>query len=268
LADGSRRPVFFLITRRIEIIMWYRPIAAVALVGLIGSTATAAETTLKDDQDRESYSVGYQIGSNFKRQGIELKSEPFSKGMQDALSGSASALSKEDIEKALASLQQRAGAAQQKLQKETSDNNLSAGKAFMDENGKKEGVVTLPSGLQYKILTEGNGAKPKPTDTVTVNYRGTLIDGTEFDSSYKRGQPASFRLDQVVKGWTEGLQLLKQGSKAQLVIPPALGYGERGAGPIAANSTLVFEVELVGIEAPGKASDGTAAKKDKGGKKK
>jgi FKBP-type peptidyl-prolyl cis-trans isomerase FklB len=249
--------------------MWYRLIAASALVSALGPVA-AAETEMKDDQDRESYSVGYQIGSNFKRQGIDVKPDLFAKGVQDAMSGSAAALSKEDIEKSLTSLQQRAGAAQQKLQKETSEKNLSAGKAFMDENAKKEGVVTLPSGLQYRMITEGNGAKPSPSDTVTVNYRGTLVDGTEFDSSYKRGQPAKFRLDQVVKGWTEGLQLLKQGSKAQLVIPPALGYGERGGGPIGPNSTLVFDIELLGVEPAGKSADAPKKedKKEKAAKKK
>lgn len=245
--------------------MRYRFIAASTLVTMIAPMA-AAETEIKDDRDRESYSVGYQLGSNFKRQGIDVKPDSFTKGLQDALTGSSAALSKEDIEKSLMSLQQRASAAQQKLQKETSDTNLSAGKAFMDENGKKEGVVTSPSGLQYKIITEGTGAKPTLTDTVTVNYRGTLIDGTEFDSSYKRGQPAKFKLDQVVKGWTEGLQLLKQGSKAQLVIPPTLGYGERGAGPIGPNSTLIFEVELVGIEPAEKSAE--PAKKEKAAKKK
>lgn len=250
--------------------MWYRLIAASALVGVIGPMEAAAETVLKDEQDRESYSVGYQIGSNFKRQGIDLKPEQFTKGLQDAISGSPSTLSKDEIETSLKSLQQRAGATQEKQQKEASDKNLADGKKFMDENGKKDGVVTLPSGLQYKIINEGKGPKPTAVDTVTVHYRGTLIDGTEFDSSHKRGQPAKFRLDQVVKGWTEGLQLLKQGSKAELVVPPSLGYGERGAGPIGPNSTLVFEVELLGIEPADKAAttDGKDQKKDKGGKKK
>jgi FKBP-type peptidyl-prolyl cis-trans isomerase len=169
------------------------------------------------------------------------------------------------MDTALKSLQQRVAAAQQQQKKETADKNLAAGKAFLDENGKKEGVVTLPSGLQYKITTEGKGANPKATDTVTVHYRGTLIDGTEFDSSITRGQPAKFKLDQVVKGWTEGLQLLKPGSKAQLFIPPNLAYGERGAGPIGPNSTLIFDVELIGIEPTAKASEpekkGSAKKK-------
>jgi FKBP-type peptidyl-prolyl cis-trans isomerase FklB len=242
----------------------YRVTAAAALISLFGHVH-ADEATLKDDKDRESYSVGYQIGSNFKRQGIDVKPDVFTQGLQDALSDTAAPLTKEEMDTALKSLQQRVAAAQQQQKKETADKNLAAGKAFLDENGKKEGVVTLPSGLQYKITTEGKGANPKATDTVTVHYRGTLIDGTEFDSSITRGQPAKFKLDQVVKGWTEGLQLLKPGSKAQLFIPPNLAYGERGAGPIGPNSTLIFDVELIGIEPTAKASEpekkGSAKKK-------
>ncbi len=244
--------------------MYYR-LTAAAVLTCFFRAAAADDATLKDDSDRESYSIGYQIGSNLKRQGIDVKPEAFNKAVQDALSGTPAPLSKEAMEKSLTSLQQRVGAAQQQQRKETAEKNLAAGKAFLDENAKKEGVVALPSGLQYKITAEGNGAKPKASDTVTVHYRGTLIDGTEFDSSFSRGQPAKFKLDQVVKGWTEGLQVLKQGSKAQLFIPPDLAYGERGAGPIGPNSTLIFDIELIGIETTGKGSEpekkGTAKKK-------
>ena len=126
--------------------------------------------------------------------------------------------------------------------------NLARGKAFLEENAKKEGVKTLPSGLQYRVIQEGSGATPGATDTVTVNYRGTLIDGTEFDSSYSRGKPATFRADRVIRGWTEALQMMKEGAKWELFIPPDLAYGERGAGgKIGPNSTLVFEVELVSV---------------------
>jgi FKBP-type peptidyl-prolyl cis-trans isomerase FklB len=128
------------------------------------------------------------------------------------------------------------------------EKNLSEGKAFLEENKKKEGVKTLSSGLQYKVLAEGFGKTPKAADNVTVNYKGTLINGAEFDNSYKRGQPATFKVNGVIKGWTEALQLMNEGSKWQLFIPPELGYGDRGAGPVPPNSTLIFEVELISVK--------------------
>jgi FKBP-type peptidyl-prolyl cis-trans isomerase FklB len=155
----------------------------------------------------------------------------------------------EEIRATITSLQQRLMASQQKVLKEQAAKNLSVSKAFLAENGKKEGIKTLPSGLEYKVLTEGSGKMPKAEDTVTVHYKGTLIDGTEFDSSYKRGQPATFKVKGVIKGWTEALQLMKEGSKWQLFIPPELGYGERAAGPqIPPNSALIFEVELISVK--------------------
>jgi FKBP-type peptidyl-prolyl cis-trans isomerase FklB len=158
-------------------------------------------------------------------------------------------MSQEEIRATLTSLQQRLMAARQQELKEKGAKNLEEGKKFLVENQKKEGIKTLPSGLQYKVLTEGSGKTPKAEDTVTVNYKGTLIDGTEFDSSYKRGQPATFQVKGVIKGWTEALQLMKEGSKWQLFIPPELGYGERGAGStILPNSTLIFEVELLTVK--------------------
>jgi FKBP-type peptidyl-prolyl cis-trans isomerase FklB len=139
-------------------------------------------------------------------------------------------------------------AARQKKIKEIAERNLAAGKAFLEENKKKEGVKTLPSGLQYKVLAEGSGKIPKASDNVTVNYKGTLINGTEFDSSYKRGKPTTFQVDKVIRGWTEALQLMKEGSKWQLFIPLELGYGERGAEPVPPNSVLIFEVELISVK--------------------
>jgi FKBP-type peptidyl-prolyl cis-trans isomerase FklB len=139
-------------------------------------------------------------------------------------------------------------AARQKEIKEIAERNLAAGKAFLEENKKKEGVKTLPSGLQYKVQTEGSGKTPKATDQVTVNYKGTLINGSEFDNSYKRGKPATFQVDKVIRGWTEALQLMKEGSKWQLFIPSELGYGERGAGPVPPNSVLIFEVGLISVK--------------------
>lgn len=212
------------------------------------AAAHADDATIKDEKDRVSYSIGHQIGGDFKKQGIELNSGVFVRGIEDALSGAKSAMTDEEMKKSLTDLRQRLMDAQQAAQKQTGEKNLTAGRAFLDENARKPGVVTLPSGLQYLVVKEGTGAKPKASDTVKVHYKGTLTDGTEFDSSYKRGEPASFRVDQVIKGWTEGLQLMSEGSKWQLYIPAPLAYGESGVGPIPPNSTLVFEVELLGIE--------------------
>jgi FKBP-type peptidyl-prolyl cis-trans isomerase FklB len=153
------------------------------------------------------------------------------------------------MKEAFEAFQKEVVAKQEVKAKESADKNLKAGEAFLAENAKKEGVVTLPSGLQYKVIEAGSGKTPKASDTVTVNYRGTLIDGKEFDSSYKRGEPATFPVSGVIAGWTEALQLMKEGAKWQLVIPPGLAYGEKGAGPvIGPNSTLVFEVELIKVQ--------------------
>jgi FKBP-type peptidyl-prolyl cis-trans isomerase FklB len=204
---------------------------------------------LKDQKDKESYSLGYQFGQSLKSQGIDINLDIYGSGIRDAFGGKEPQMSQEEIRATLTSLQQRLMAAQQKELKEKAAKNLEEGKKFLVENRKKEGIKTLPSGLQYKVLTEGSGKMPKAEDTVTVNYKGTLIDGTEFDSSYKRGQPATFQVKGVIKGWTEALQLMKEGSKWQLFIPPELAYGERGAGrDIGPNATLIFEVELLTVK--------------------
>jgi len=204
---------------------------------------------LKDQKDKESYSLGYQFGQSLKNQGVDINLDVYNSGIKDALGGKEPQMSQEEIRAAITGLQQRLQAARQKELKELTAKNLEEGKRFLAENQKKEGIKTLPSGLQYKVLTEGSGKMPKADDTVTVNYKGTLIDGTEFDSPYKRGQPASFQVNGVIKGWTEALQLMKEGSKWQLFIPPDLAYGERGAGrTIPPNSTLIFEVELISVK--------------------
>ena len=148
----------------------------------------------------------------------------------------------------LVGLKQRAASAEKAARQQTAHDSLNSGEAFLAENGKQKGVTTLPGGLQYKVITAGSGASPKRTDQVTVHYRGTLIDGTEFDSSYRRNQPATFRLDRVIPGWTEGLQLMQEGGKWQLFIPAKLAYGEKGSGArIPPNSALIFEVELIKV---------------------
>jgi FKBP-type peptidyl-prolyl cis-trans isomerase len=179
---------------------------------------------------------------------VELRSDLVVKGIRDALKGEKPLMTPEEMNKILVELKRKVTAAQQEERKMAAEKNRAEGEAFLAENAKKKGVVTLPSGLQYKVLKEGDGASPNGTDNVTVHYRGTLIDGTEFDSSHKRNQPATFRVNGVIRGWTEALQMMKPGAKWLLFIPAKLAYGERGAGSsIPPGSTLIFEVELVAV---------------------
>ena len=198
-------------------------------------------TQFKDQKDKVSYSVGLQIGFNLSRQKVDINPDILAVGIKDALAGKPQ-LNPDQIKEVMTNFEKD----MEQKQKEAGEKNKTEGAKFLEENKKKEGVKTAASGLQYKVLKEGNGAQPKATDTVTVNYRGTLINGTEFDSSYKRGQPATFPVNGVIKGWTEALQLMKVGSKYQLFIPSNLAYGERAVSPdLGANSTLIFEVELL-----------------------
>lgn len=171
---------------------------------------------LKDEKDKVSYSFGYQIGSDFKRQGVEINPALLVKGVQDSIAGTAPIMKPEEMGNTIVELRKKIMAAETEKRKKTAEKNLSDGKKFMEENAKKEGVKTLPSGLQYKVIKEGSGAMPKTTDTITANYRGTTIDGAEFDSSYSRGEPATFQLNMVIKGWIEALQLMKEGAKWQI----------------------------------------------------
>lgn len=224
-------------------------VAAIVSIGfLFGVCSAADKAELKDQKDKESYSLGYQFGQTLKSQGVDLNLDIYTSGIRDALGGKEPKMSQEEIRATIMDLQKRAMAAQQKAFKEQGEKNLAEGKAFLTENGKKKEVKTLPSGLQYKVLSEGTGKTPRATDEVSVNYKGSLVDGSEFDNSYKRGAPANFRVDKVIRGWTEALQLMKEGSKWELFIPPELGYGERGAGPVPPNSVLIFEVELISVK--------------------
>jgi FKBP-type peptidyl-prolyl cis-trans isomerase FklB len=210
---------------------------------------------LKTPKEKQSYSIGFDMGSNIKRNGIDVDPNILTKAIKDALSGGLPLMTEQEMRESIVALQKDMAAKQQGRAKELGDKNRKEGEAFLVENKKKDGVTTLPSGLQYMILAEGKGNQPKATDTVTVQYRGTLIDGSEFDSSYKRGQPATFALNQVIKGWTEGVQLIKEGGKIRLFVPSELAYGERGAGAqIGPNATLIFEVELLSIGDGGKAA--------------
>jgi len=220
------------------------------VAGLVSSVCLAGEKLeLKDQKDKDSYSLGYQFGQNLKIQELDINLEVYTAGIRDALVGKEPQMSSEEIRSTIINLRQKVMAAQQKAFKEQAERNLSEGKAFLAENGKKEGVKTLPSGLQYKVVSEGSGKTPKATDTVTVHYRGTLINGTEFDSSHKRGEPTTFQVDGVILGWKEALQLMKEGAKWQLFVAPELAYGDRGQSPrIPPCSTLVFEVELISVK--------------------
>lgn len=223
-------------------------ITLVSIVLFFNVCQAGEKSELKEEKDKVNYSVGYQIGSDLKKQGVEIKPDILVQGVKDAIEGTEPLLSQEEMRTTLIELQKRIVAAQQEQAMKKAQENLEAGKAFLAENAKKEGVKTLPSGLQYIVVEEGAGKKPDSNDTVTVNYRGTLIDGTEFDSSFKRGQPATFQLNQVIPGWTEALQLMNEGAKWKIFVPPSLAYGERGAGSlIGPNSTLIFDVELLSV---------------------
>jgi len=201
----------------------------------------------KDQKDKFSYSIGLNIGANLSKQKIEINPEMVTAGIKDAIAGKPQ-LTQDQVKEVMTTFEKD----MEQKQKAAGEKNAADGAKFLEENKKKEGVKTTSSGLQYKVIKEGNGPEPKATDIVTVNYRGTLIDGkTEFDSSYKRGEPATFPLNGVIKGWTEGVQLMKVGSKFQLFIPPQLAYGDRAVGPdITPNSTLIFDVELLEIKPP------------------
>jgi len=209
----------------------------------------AAPLTLKTQKDKFSYALGMKMGANLHKQSVPVDPAILARGLKDGLAGGKTLLTDEEAQAAIMEVQKDMREKQQAKMKEEGEANKKQGDAFLAENKGKDGVKTLPDGLQYKVLSEGTGPKPSPSDTVSVNYRGTLINGTEFDSSYKRGQPATFPVSGVIKGWTEALQQMPVGSKWQLFIPADLAYGERGAGAdIGPNSTLIFEVELLSIQ--------------------
>jgi FKBP-type peptidyl-prolyl cis-trans isomerase len=228
--------------------MKFTLITASSLALLSTVCAAGGKLELKTDNDKINYSLGYQIGGDFKRQEVELNPQAVVQGIEDALAGTEPLMTSDEMRTTLVELKKRIMTAQREKAAQAAAQNLEAAEAFMAENTSKEGVKTLPSGLQYKVIQEGSGATPAATDKVTVHYRGTLTDGTEFDSSYSRNKPASFAVNRVVPGWTEALQLMQEGDKWLLFIPPKLGYAERGAGSkIPPNSALIFEVELLSV---------------------
>ena len=222
--------------------------------GTTTAKKTPAPVTLTTQKEKASYAIGMNVGKNLKqslkRDDVDISNELLLRGMRDALSGNKLLLTDAESEEVLKTLEASVRKHKEEAEAAAAAKNASEGTAFLAENKSKPGVVTLPSGLQYKVITEGKGPKPTASDVVECNYKGTLVDGTEFDSSVKRGRPATFPVGQVIKGWTEALQLMPVGSKWELYIPPALGYGQRGTpnGPIGPNATLIFEVELVSIQ--------------------
>ncbi len=231
------------------------PQAATTAKAPVKKTGTAAKTTasapLKTRKEKFSYALGMNIGTGLgnqlKNQSVEVDWNLVIQGLKDSSSGAKTRLTEAEMKTVLTEVQTEVSKQQHEKTEQAKAKNKTEGEAFLAANKAKDGVVTLPSGLQYKILTAGTGPKPAASDSVVCNYRGTLINGTEFDSSYKRGQPATFGVGQVIKGWTEALQLMPVGSKWQLFIPSSLAYGERGPGEIGPNATLIFEVELMSI---------------------
>lgn len=228
--------------------------------GKTATAKTATPLTLKTDKDKQSYAIGINVGKglgqNLKRGGLDIDPAVLTRAIKDVLAGDKQSMTDQEAQETLKTLQAEMGKKQEEMRKEQEakmkelgEANKKEGDEFLAANKTKEGVTTLPDGLQYKILQEGTGPKPEASDAVTVNYRGTLVNGTEFDSSYKRNQPATFNLTGIIKGWTEALQLMPVGSKWQLVIPSDLAYGPSGRPPvIGPNSTLLFEVELISIQ--------------------
>jgi len=213
------------------------------------SSATQQPLKLTTQKEKLSYAIGMNIGQSMKKDALDIDPAILTRALKDALSGSKPQMTEEEAKAVITTFRNEMIAKKQAEEKKISDANKQAGEQFLATNKTREGVVTLPSGLQYKIIKQGDGPKPTATDTVETNYRGTLINGTEFDSSYKRGEPATFPVNQVIKGWTEALQLMPVGSKWQLFIPADLAYGPRSPSPeIGPNSALIFDIELLSIK--------------------
>lgn len=210
---------------------------------LLPALATAQQKAApKTQKQKVSYTIGLDVGKNMKRQKLDVDIPQLARGIQDGISDAKPVLSDSEMQEVMTVFQKEVLA-------RMAEKNKKDGEAFLAENKNKPGVKTLPSGLQYKVLTEGSGKTPKATDTVVTHYRGALIDGKEFDSSYKRGEPATFPVNRVIPAWVEALQLMKEGAKWQLFVPSNLGYGERGAGQdIGPNATLIFDVELIKVK--------------------
>ncbi|MGK0498498.1 MAG: FKBP-type peptidyl-prolyl cis-trans isomerase [Oceanicoccus sp.] len=223
---------------------------ALAVTGCNQQAEQPAPITLDTDQQRVSYGMGIGLGERIKQETFIIDTDAFTQGVKDAVNGAEPMMTEEEIMQQMKAFQEQQVAKQQEETNRVAEDNKAAGDAFLAENATKEGVMTTESGLQYQVMVAGEGAIPAATDTVEVNYAGTLIDGTEFDSSYKRGSSVSFPVNGVIAGWTEALQLMTVGSKWKLFIPSDLAYGPggTGGGPIGPNAALVFDVELIAIK--------------------
>jgi FKBP-type peptidyl-prolyl cis-trans isomerase FklB len=226
--------------------------APAAKTGRAPAAKSPVAPALTTQKDKFSYALGMNLGTSLRKQSVVVDPNLLARGLKDALAGGKTALTEDQARATLMEVQTEMRKKQQEQMQVAGEASKKEGEAFLAANKSKDGVVTLPSGLQYKILTQGTGPKPAASDSVVCNYKGTLINGTEFDSSYKRGEPATFPISGVIKGWTEALQLMPVGSKWQLFVPSNLAYGERSPGPeIAPDSTLIFEVELLSIQNKG-----------------
>jgi FKBP-type peptidyl-prolyl cis-trans isomerase FklB len=223
-------------------------VLAAALAGC--QSSGGKDVKLETQKDKVSYSIGLAIGKNLARDSVAVAPDPFIRGVLDAYADSSHRLmNDEEIQKVMAAFQDSLRTRQMETSRAAGEKQKREGEAFLAENARKPGVLTLPSGLQYKVITEGKGKRPSASSTVTTQYRGRLLDGTEFDSSYKHGQPAEFPVSGVIKGWTEALQMMTEGSKWELYVPSHLAYGESGAGGvIPPNATLIFEIELLSVK--------------------
>jgi FKBP-type peptidyl-prolyl cis-trans isomerase FklB len=224
----------------------------VVMIGILafGSWGQAQESKeLKDQKEKLSYVIGVDIGKALQKQGVVIDPDLVAKGIKDGTSGGKLLMSDQEIQETMMAFQKEMRAKQEEANKQLGEKNKKEGEAFLAQNKTKEGVTTLPSGVQYKVVKAGTGKKPKETDTVVTHYKGTLLDGTEFDSSFKRNQPATFKVNGVIRGWSEALQLMEVGAKWILYVPAPLAYGDRGAGQqIGPHATLIFEVELISIQ--------------------
>jgi FKBP-type peptidyl-prolyl cis-trans isomerase FklB len=222
-----------------------RLIVVLGILFLVSQVGAQEKLVLKSQKEKVSYIIGMDIGGNLKKQSVDIDQNILVKGIKDGLAGAKSLLTDQETQESMVAFRREMIAKHEEIAKKNKIN----GEAFLAENKKKEGVKTLPSGLQYKVIKAGTDKKPKLSDSVTSHYRGTLIDGTEFDSSYKRGQPVTFPVSGVIPGWTEALQLMGEGAKWQIFVPSNLAYGERGAGGvIGPNATLIFEIEIISIQ--------------------
>lgn len=232
---------------KLTLISWVGSVVLAA--NLMAADQPEAKSAFATPKDKVSYCIGLSMGSSWKKQALDVNPDMVAKGLKEGMSDAKPALTEDEVRQTLMEFQKEMMGKQQEKAKVLGEKNKKDGEAFLAENKKKDGVKVTDSGLQYIIEKEGSGVKPSATNTVVANYRGTLLDGTEFDSSYKRGEPAEFPVDGLIKGWTEALQLMNAGSKYKLFIPSELAYGEQGAGDkIGPNATLIFELELISIK--------------------